>query len=146
MSIKLLLAITTHNEEDHIELQLDNAIELGCYDKIVILDDGSTDSTCEIIEKYLDKNKNIYLFKNELNSVLNNGENRWVTISNIIRDGGFNPDWVNNRVADILYPINSGGKLLSQVAHMGYYNKLWPNWKKEAPVEAIKILNMLGYI
>ena len=109
----LLLSITTYNEEGHIAEQLDNALQLGCYDAIVILDDGSTDNTYNIISDYSNKYNTIHVFRNEVNSILSNGENRWVTISNIIRD--FNPVWVNNRAADVLYPHNCGQQLKGQL-------------------------------
>jgi len=116
--MSILLAVTTHNEELHIGFQLDNALSMGCYDNIVILDDGSTDNTWNIISNYATNFKNIHIFRNDKNSVLSNGENRWVTISNIIRDSGFNPTWVNNRAADIVYPIKSGKILVEQIEYL----------------------------
>lgn len=113
--MRLLLAITMYNEIEHAAMQLDNAIKMGIYDDIVVLDDGSDDGTWDILNIYKQKFNNIHIFHTNKNSLLFNGENRWKTISEIIRNNGYSPDWVNNRAADILYPVKHAGKIRERI-------------------------------
>lgn len=105
--MSLLLAVTMYNEVahgDHVSFQLDNALKMSIYDDIVVLDDGSDDGTWDVLTSYARIFNNIHVYRSDLNSILGGTENRKKTISEIIRKN-FNPTWVNNRAADIVYPI-----------------------------------------
>ncbi|HEY5589376.1 MAG TPA: glycosyltransferase, partial [Candidatus Paceibacterota bacterium] len=55
------VCITTYNGEKHIQAQLDSILPQLCStDEIIISDDGSTDRTIQIVEKYEDKRIKIY--------------------------------------------------------------------------------------
>jgi glycosyltransferase involved in cell wall biosynthesis len=90
---------------DHVGFQLDNALRMNIYDDIVVLDDGSTDGTWDVLNVYARFFNNIHIFRSDKNSILHNGENRRKTITEIIRKNNFSPDWISNRAADILYPL-----------------------------------------
>ena len=63
---KVVVLMSTYNGEKYIEEQLDSIIS-QTYNNIEILirDDGSKDSTVEIVQKYINSNKNIVLIKGE---------------------------------------------------------------------------------
>jgi glycosyltransferase involved in cell wall biosynthesis len=102
--MRIVLGITMRNEVmygPHVEWQLDDALEMD-YDDIVVLDDGSTDSTWEILKEYESKNKHLHVFRTEKNSVLDDaGKNRWMTL--VGHMSTFNPTWINVRAADQIY-------------------------------------------
>jgi len=55
------VCITTYNGEKHLNAQLDSIlIQLNFDDEIIISDDGSTDSTLEIIKSYNDKRIKVF--------------------------------------------------------------------------------------
>jgi glycosyltransferase involved in cell wall biosynthesis len=90
-----------HNEMQFIDMQFKNALDYGYFDEIVVLDDGSTDGTWDVLQQYARKHNNIHVFRNEKNSVLSGGENRWYTLCKHVAK--FEPTWVNNRAADIIH-------------------------------------------
>lgn len=73
MNAKVLVLMSTYNGEKYIEEQL-NSLLSQTYKEIDILirDDGSTDRTINLIEDYIDKNKeNITLIKGKNIGVVN---------------------------------------------------------------------------
>jgi hypothetical protein len=102
--MKVILGVTMRNEVEygpHVRWQLDDALEMD-YDHIVVLDDGSTDGTWEILQEYANQNKNVSVFRNEKNSILDDkGTNRWASLIGHIAT--FKPTWVNIRAADQHY-------------------------------------------
>jgi hypothetical protein len=102
--MRLVLGITTHNEViygRHIYRQLDTALAEGCFDAIVVLDDGSTDGTWDVIQQYAKKHNVIHGYRMEHNSVIYNIKNRWmILLEHMAR---FKPDWVHIRAADVIY-------------------------------------------
>jgi hypothetical protein len=131
--MRLILAVAMYNETEHAAMQLDNALKMGIYDEIVVLDDASIDGTRDILEEYRRKFNNIHVFRNKNNSILSHGENRWKTLSELIRDNNYLPDWVHIRAADVLCPIKYAKNLKDriesqppQVCYMGApYICLW---------------------
>ena len=60
------VAITTFNGEKYLNDQLDSILlQLNENDEIIISDDGSTDSTLEIISSYISKDNRIKLYTNK---------------------------------------------------------------------------------
>lgn len=54
--MKFLIIIPAHNEENNLPFTLDSLLHQSCKDfKIVVVNDGSTDGTQEVIRKYADK-------------------------------------------------------------------------------------------
>ncbi len=52
-SVRFLIIIPAHNEEDNLPCTLDSLQQQSCKDfKVVVVNDGSTDKTPEIIRKY----------------------------------------------------------------------------------------------
>lgn len=101
--MKIVLAVTMFNEINygpHVWLQMDDALEMG-YDDIVVLDDGSTDGTWDVLQEYANKHNNIHVFRNEKNSILSKGVKRWKTLTD--HCAKFDPTWINYRAADQIY-------------------------------------------
>ena len=69
MSYKISVALCTYNGEKFIEKQLESVLsQTYPVNEIIICDDGSNDSTEEIIERVSLKHKGIITFyKNEIN-------------------------------------------------------------------------------
>ncbi|MFL9786817.1 glycosyltransferase [Vibrio cyclitrophicus] len=66
--ITVSVAMTTYNAELYVEKQLDSIInQLHCNLEIIIVDDNSSDSTRNILEKYRKKQPNVHLYFNEAN-------------------------------------------------------------------------------
>lgn len=70
------VCMATYNGEAYIREQLDSILEqISNSDEIIISDDGSLDSTIEIIKEYQKTNKNIKLLNGPREGVINNFEN-----------------------------------------------------------------------
>lgn len=55
MILRFLIIIPAHNEENNLPFTLDSLQQQSCRDfKVVVVNDGSTDRTQEIIKKYVD--------------------------------------------------------------------------------------------
>jgi glycosyltransferase involved in cell wall biosynthesis len=53
--VRFLIIIPAHNEENNLSFTLDSLQQQSCKDfKVVVVNDGSTDKTSEIIKKYID--------------------------------------------------------------------------------------------
>lgn len=67
--MKTSVALCTYNGEKFLQEQLDSILNQTLpVDEIVVCDDGSTDSTIEILESYSNKNPEIFrIFRNEVN-------------------------------------------------------------------------------
>ena len=67
--MKTSVALCTYNGEKFLREQLDSILnQTKAVDEIVVCDDGSTDSTLQILEEYYQKNPEIFrIFKNEIN-------------------------------------------------------------------------------
>lgn len=100
--VKISLGIPMYNEslKGHLVETMDNAIAVG-FDDIVIVDDGSTDDSWKILKAYQTKHPHIRIYKNEVNSVLHGGNNRWKFVVDKIAEAS--PDWVVLRAADQIY-------------------------------------------
>jgi len=66
MNKKVAVLISTYNGEKYLKEQLDSILNQTYKNiEIVIRDDGSKDSTVDIVEKYQKENSNIILYKEE---------------------------------------------------------------------------------
>lgn len=79
---------------------MNNALAVG-FDDIVILDDGSTDGSWIILKQYEAIYPNVRVFRNNNNSVLKAGHNRWKFIVDKMAEK--KPDWIVVRAADQIY-------------------------------------------
>lgn len=103
--MRIVLAIAMYNEIEygpHVKIQLDNALKMDCFDEIVILDDGSTDGTWDVLQMYARKNNNIHVFRNERNSILYHEVNRHKILYEHVEK--FDPTWIQLRAADVIFP------------------------------------------
>lgn len=61
---KVMVLMSTYNGEKYLEEQIDSILaQKGIEVKLIIRDDGSKDSTCEIIHRYIRKYTNIILYE-----------------------------------------------------------------------------------
>lgn len=75
-NIRISVAMTSYNGIKYIGEQLDSIlIQLKENDEIVVSDDGSSDGTVELIEKYQEKDKRVRLIKGPGNGIKKNVEN-----------------------------------------------------------------------
>lgn len=75
-NIRISVAMTSYNGIKYIGEQLDSIlIQLKENDEIVVSDDGSSDGTVELIEKYREKDKRVRLIKGPGNGIKKNVEN-----------------------------------------------------------------------
>lgn len=64
--LRISVAMATYNGSRYIQQQLKTILhQLGAEDEVVIVDDGSTDGTCKVIESFCDPR--IRLLRNEVN-------------------------------------------------------------------------------
>ncbi|MEA3497422.1 MAG: glycosyltransferase [Campylobacterota bacterium] len=87
-------------KKGHLHITMDNAIAIG-VDDIVILDDGSDDGSWRVLKEYAEKYDHIRIYRNDKNSVLSEGKNRWKFIVDKIAEK--TPDWIVIRAADQIY-------------------------------------------
>lgn len=74
--IRASVAMATYNGERFLKEQMDTIlVSLGEDDELVISDDGSTDKTRTIVEKYIEQDKRIRLIEGPKNGVKKNFEN-----------------------------------------------------------------------
>lgn len=104
------------DEIDNVRIQLENALFFNLYDTIIVLDDGSSDGTYDILKEYSNKYNNIEIHRNEVNSVLNNMENRWYTLYKYA--AAHEPTWINHRAADVIYPRKCAGYFKSRMENL----------------------------
>ena len=99
--MRIVLGVPLVNElsRGHLHIQVENALKVG-YDEIIFLDDGSTDGTWEALKKYETQHDHIHIFKNDQNSVLSKGSNRWMKVAELC--SRYEPDWVMHRACDHL--------------------------------------------
>jgi len=136
---KVSIIIPTHNSEKYLEECIESALNQTYPDiEIIAVDDGSTDSSLEILKKYSDKIKIITIksctIPVALNQCLKIAKGEW--IKQLQSDDVLYPDAVENlvsvgkNIADkkktILYGnldiINSSGKILSKRIEPNYNN------------------------
>lgn len=104
--MRIVLGVTMRNEIEygpHAKIQIEDALSMD-YDDIVILDDGSTDGTYELLKEYESKNKRLHVFRLDKNSILDpKGINRWSML--VAYMAQYNPTWINVRAADQIYSV-----------------------------------------
>lgn len=124
--VTMTLAVPMYNElaKGHLRATMDNALAVG-FDNIVVLDDGSTDDSWDVLTKYANTYDNIKIYRSEKNSVIHSTVNRWKTV--IEKAGETEPDWLVVRAADQIYSYKAtieGGdhfrKLLTQFYHQHF--------------------------
>ena len=71
--MSISVCMTTYNGEKYLKEQLDSIlVQLSAYDEVIIGDDGSTDSTLDIVNSYNDSR--IKFFKNSFQNLILNFE------------------------------------------------------------------------
>ena len=80
---KFSVIIPVYNTEKYLERCLESVLNQNFKNyEIIIINDGSTDGSKKIIEKYLKKHKNIIYIENKSNKGLSNARNNGVLESN----------------------------------------------------------------
>lgn len=102
--MRIVVGIPVFNEMFFIDQSVSNAVFMG-YDKVVYLDDGSTDGTYEKLLEYSNKYESVEVFSNDKNSILSKGTNRWKVLAEHCRQ--FDPDWIMVRAADQTFSVSS---------------------------------------
>lgn len=129
--MKLSIIVPVYNEEKTIEeiLRRVIAIDLGRVSKeIVVVDDGSSDSSREKIKNIQRKNKNVKLIEKT-----NGGKGTAVKMGINIATG----DYVLIQDADLEYNPKDVPNMLSKIQHSkdtvvyGTRLKRWPNFKRD---------------
>lgn len=113
------VAMATYNGEKYIKEQLDSIIiQLNSDDEVIICDDGSTDSTLNILEEYVLKDNRIKVYKNSHKGVILNFEDAISKCSNdIIILSDQDDIWELNKVKVIKANLDNENILL--VSHNG---------------------------
>lgn len=107
------VCIATYNGEKFIKAQLDSILlQLSSKDEIIISDDGSSDSTIEIIKSYNDKR--IKLYENSFQNLISNFE---FALKKSSGDYIFLSDqddvWISNKVEVIMNSLINNDLVLS---------------------------------
>ncbi|MCA6423079.1 MAG: glycosyltransferase family 2 protein [Flavobacterium sp.] len=161
--MKLSVAMCTYNGAEFIRQQLDSILKQSvCVDEIIICDDGSTDSTIEIINEYIEKFPLIiYLHKNEicLRSVKNFEKAINLCTGDIIFLSDQDDVWAKNKVKDYIQYFNdnlninvigSNGFCIDENSNEIDKYSLWdiPNFLKEQniPFDYFKMITYFGNI
>ncbi len=161
--MKTSVALCTYNGEKFLREQLDSILNQSeKVNEIVVCDDGSTDSTLEILEEYSKRNSGLFrIFKNEINlrSVKNFEKAISLCENEIIFLCDQDDLWIDNKVETIInyfeknpridvvatngYGIDDAGNLLE-------VHSLWdiPRFFQEEKIEIdyFKIIAFAGNI
>src|SRR5699024_7704751 len=80
-SVKVSIIIPAYNVEDYIEQCIKSVIQQSYSNiEIIVINDGSTDGTRKIIEKYIENNENLVL-KNQDNQGQSAARNKGIELS-----------------------------------------------------------------
>jgi glycosyltransferase, family 2 len=108
------VCIATYNGEQYIKDQVDSVLkQLSCCDELIVSDDGSTDSTINILESYQDSRIKIY-YNNIRHGVIGNFEN---ALRQVNGDYIFLSDqddvWLPSKIERMLYYLRDYDLVLS---------------------------------
>jgi len=79
---KISIVMAAYNEEHHIARALDSLVAQTFIDwESIVVDDGSTDATADIIRRYADKDSRIILVRNEANLQLSESLNKAIGLA-----------------------------------------------------------------
>lgn len=79
---KISIVMSAYNEEPHIARALDSLAAQTFTDwELIVIDDGSTDATAEIIRRYADKDRRIILVCNDANLQLSASLNKAIGLA-----------------------------------------------------------------
>ena len=104
MAIKISLIIPVYNDEKHIAQCLESAVnQIHCPHEIIVIDDGSRDSSSEIAEEYRRKYAFVKVIHHSQNQGLMRSWHHGVTLA----EGEYiafldSDDWVNHRYLEEL--------------------------------------------
>ena len=74
--------MSAHNEEPNIARALDSILEQSFVDwELIVIDDGSTDATAEVVQRYAEKDSRISLVVNEKNLQLSASLNKAIGLA-----------------------------------------------------------------
>lgn len=133
------VCIATHNGEKYIKEQLDSILcQLSHEDEVVISDDGSTDSTLDIIKDYNDSRVKIYTMKHTRKGMTSHfylAKNFENSLKHATGDIIFLADqddvWYSNKVATCVSHLNSNQAVLHNLecvdANLNPLGQKWYN-------------------
>ena len=119
------VAIATYNGEKYITDQLDSILkQLSSTDEIVISDDGSSDSTIDIIRRYQKEYSIIKLIKGPQKGVIKNFENAIRHCNNqIIFLADQDDIWLDNKVNEVVDVFLKKKKVNVVLHNMSFFNE-----------------------
>ncbi|AMC01356.1 Spore coat polysaccharide biosynthesis protein spsA [Aerococcus viridans] len=146
--MNLSVALATYNGELYLKEQIESIIgQLEEDDELIISDDGSTDSTIEIISTYLN-DKRVKLYSNNEKGVIKNFENAIrKTKNNIIVLSDQDDVWLPNKAKTIkdVFSRNNTKLLVSAAKYVdsdlneiNSMNSIHPTWRKGIVKNIIK--------
>ena len=81
-NIEVSIIIPMHNASKYIEKTLQSIMDQDFKDfEIIIIDDGSSDDSCEIAEKFLSKHSTSYIIHSQKNSGASSARNKGIDLS-----------------------------------------------------------------
>jgi len=105
----LTVIIPFFNEEKFIEQSLDRVLKSNIADKILLIDDGSTDSSYEIVNEYIKTISFAKILKNKKNLGKGNALNiarRYINTSHVVihdADLEYNPEDILKMIKNLGY-------------------------------------------
>ena len=96
-NIKLSVIIPTYNDSKHIKNSIDSVLGQSFKDlEIIIIDDGSTDNTKDILKTYIESNKIIYLYQENKGQLHAKNNGILVAKGNYLAFLDSDDEWIDN--------------------------------------------------
>jgi glycosyltransferase involved in cell wall biosynthesis len=140
------VALCTYNGEQFLREQMDSILAQTYKNvEIIVVDDGSTDKTIDIINAYTDKDKRIKLFLNEANFGFNKNFEKAVRLTSgeYIAICDQDDIWLPHKLERLLDNIKSNWLIFSNSSYLGdsKQGRLLDNFKLPSNYKGILLRN-----